>query len=320
MTVPTVLVTGCAGYIGCVLTERLLDAGCRVIGVDNLAYRQEKALLHLLAHRRFTFYKADVREESKVNMLAWSADAVIPLAAIVGAPACDKNPERARYVNYEVIHGLVKSLSPRQRVLYPNTNSGYGATDGTSECTEESPLRPVSLYGETKCMAEDTVLSHPNGVAFRLATVFGVSPRMRMDLLVNDFAEKLSRIKSKRYGVLEIYEPHFNRNYVGVEDVADAFLFMIGRPTRGVFNLGLPTANMTKLQLAHRVCDVLGMSRTAVVEGEGKDPDQRNYLVSNDKILKTGFQFRHLLDRAIRDVARVCGLFDEDETKLMRNV
>jgi nucleoside-diphosphate-sugar epimerase len=219
-------------------------------------------------------------------------------------------------VNEDSIVGLIKTLSPHQRVVYPNTNSGYGQTDGTSQVTENDPVNPISCYGLTKCAAEKAVLEHPNSVCFRLATVFGVSPRMRLDLLVNDFTYKISHFDAKPF---QLFEPHFKRNFVGVRDVSRAFMFMLGYDYTGVYNLGLPTANLSKIELAHRICHVLNVPKEAVYIGKGKDPDQRNYIVSNDKILSTGFKFRHELDDGIREVARLCPLLSPAEILSARN-
>lgn len=326
MSVPTVFVTGCAGYVGSVLVGRLLRAGCKVIGVDDLSVGSPHALLGHVANPRFEFHRLDVRDFPSLMMAgADKADVVVPLAAVVGAPACQKRPEYAKEVNQDAVGALVKRLSRDQRVVYPNTNSGYGETDGSSECTEADPLSPISVYGVTKCEGEKYVLDHPNSVVFRLATVFGASPRMRLDLMVNDFAYKLSLLrKADFYRALSnpftVYEPHFKRNFVGVQDVARAFIYAMQHPeTKGVYNLGLPTANLTKMELAHRVCDVVGVPRELVAVGHGRDPDRRNYIVSNAKLLATGFKFEHGLDDGIREVAAISKMFTHEQAAAMRN-
>jgi len=324
MSTPNVLVTGCCGYIGSVLVGQLLNAGCRVIGVDNLFYKNGYAVLPYLGHERFQFFRMDVQDTRNLAFLAEQCDVIIPLAAMVGAPICEKDEHHIRWatsINSWSITDLVESLSPNQRVIYPNTNSGYGQTEGDRYVTEHDLLAPISVYGKTKCEGEKAVLNHPNGVSLRLATVFGASPRMRMDLMVNDFTWRLFNIRhrlnlresGKTIGTtkadvqLSIYEPHFKRNFVHVRDVCNAFLFMLGRHhLRGPYNLGLPTANLTKMELAHAICDILGLDRRVVVVGNGEDPDKRNYLVSNEKILSTGFLFKHTLEMGVREVETVC--------------
>lgn len=318
---PTVLLTGCAGYIGSVLVGHLLRANYRVIGVDSLMWGNGQALLPHVGNPHFEFHRNDV-EDAAVDLMADKADVVIPLAALVGAPLCERYDDAARRVNHRAVAELVRHLSPNQLVIYPNTNSGYGQTDGESFVTEEDRLTPISVYGETKCAAEKAVLDHPNGIAFRLATVFGASPRMRLDLMVNDFTYRLCNMKKVGdfHPPFVIYEPHYKRNFVGVQDVARAIVHMLTyNGPRGVFNLGLPTANLTKLELAHKVCDTIGLSREVVVTGEGRDPDQRNYLVSNDKVLRAGFKFEHSLEAGIREVARVFDLVTAEQAKGMRN-
>lgn len=327
---PTVLLTGCAGYIGSVLIGHLLKANCHVIGVDNLMYGNGQALLGYVGHKDFEFHLTDVRDSESVSRLATRCDVVIPLAALVGAPLCETDKSVAADINFLAVAKLVGTLSGKQLIVLPNTNSGYGQTDGTSFVNEEDELVPISVYGYTKCAAERSVLDHPNGISFRLATVFGASPRMRLDLMVNDFTYQLCHIKRERtekrwltahaMPKLKIFEPHFKRNFVGVQDVCRAFVHMLTYTgPRGAFNLGLPTANLTKMELAHKICDVIGLSREAVIAGDGRDPDQRNYLVSNDKVLRTGFEFKHSLEDGIREVATIAGMITAEQAQTMRN-
>lgn len=310
------LVTGCAGYIGTILCQHLLYNDYQVLGVDSLAYNQESSLLHLVGNKDFQFHWQDCRDIYALKPLVDRADVVIPLAALVGAPACDKAPAYSEQVNFQAIADLVKEMSPWQRLVYPNTNSGYGQTDGTWEVTEDEPMNPISVYGRTKCLAEKVVLDHPRGVALRLATVFGPSPRMRFDLMVNDFVAKLMQGTE-----LPIFEPHFKRNFVHVRDVARAFLWMANDPRlAGAFNVGLPTANLTKLELAHRICDMLSIPRERVWIADGVDPDQRNYIVSNAKLLKTLFKFEYELFDGVVDVANIARILTPPALQRMRNV
>ncbi|MBM3882898.1 MAG: NAD(P)-dependent oxidoreductase [Verrucomicrobia bacterium] len=296
----TILVTGAAGYLGSVLCERLLGADYAVVAVDNLHYG-ECGLLHLCAASDFDFVRGDVREKSVLKALLPKADAIIPLAALVGAPACERDPLTAQSVNLEAIRLLNRLRSPDQLVIFPTTNSGYGTQSGELFCTEETPLRPISIYGETKAAAEALLLDSPNAICLRLATVFGVSPRMRVDLLVNHFV-----LSAVRDGYLVIFEKHFKRNFVHIRDVADCFLHclqhrstMIGR----TFNLGLDAANLSKEELALKVKDHLPHFHLQFSE-IGSDPDQRNYIVSNQRLREAGFEARRSLDVGIRELIK----------------
>lgn len=295
-----VLVTGAAGYLGSVVCEHLLAAGYAVTAVDNLMYGQE-SLFHLCAERRFEFVRGDVRDERLMRRLLAGADVVLPLAAIVGAPACDRDPWLARAVNYDAVVLLNKLRSPQQLVVFPVTNSGYGAKSGDVYCTEETPLEPISLYGQTKVDAERVLLGSANTITLRLATVFGMSPRMRLDLLVNHFTYQAV---TARYLVL--FEKDFKRNFVHIRDVADCFVHciehaprMVGRP----YNVGLDAANMSKEELAHRIRQhvpelVIHCSEV------GQDPDKRNYIVSNQRLREAGFEARRSLDDGIRELIK----------------
>jgi len=238
-----ILVTGGAGYVGSVLCERLLAEGHYVTVLDNLLY-QQNSLFHLCANPRFEFFHGDARDEVLMRQVTKGADVLIPLAAIVGAPACDRDPLLARSVNLEAIRLLNQLRSSAQLIVYPTTNSGYGTKTGDVFCTEETPLQPISLYGQTKTQAEQELLQTPNVVTLRLATVFGLSPRMRLDLLVNHFV-----YAAVTDGYIVIFEKNFKRNYIHIRDVADCFLYcienskrMAGRP----YNAGLDAANLSK--------------------------------------------------------------------------
>lgn len=315
-----VLVTGCAGYIGSRLIHHLLDKGHIVIGVDNFKFKNENSILPYLSNPRFHFHKMDIRKIHRWDLID-DVNVVIPLAALVGAPICEKRPKEAKEVNQDVITRIAQRVQDNVRIIYPNTNSGYGATDGKSECTENDPLNPISVYGITKCKAEKEVLKRQNAVVLRLATVFGVSPRMRFDLMVNDFTQKISEIAADKRENLSIFEPHFIRNFVHIDDVCRAFLFMINhKDLSGVFNLGLPEDNLSKMELAHTICVQLGVDKSKIIIGEGKDMDQRNYIVSNKKILDKGFQFTHSLEQGIRQVNNLCQLVNKKFVDKARNV
>jgi nucleoside-diphosphate-sugar epimerase len=297
-----ILVTGGLGYLGSVLCEHLLDAGYRVTAVDNLLYGQgQQGLFHLCAHRSFEFVKGDVRDESLMRGAMRDADVIIHLAAIVGASACDRDPSMTISVNLDSVKLLNRLRSPRQLVIYPNTNSGYGSTEGTSYCTEDTPLCPISLYGTTKVEAERHLLDSPNAITLRLATVFGTAPRMRLDLLVNHFVHT-----ALTEGYIVIFEKDFKRNFVHVRDVADCMLHcivhaprMTGRP----YNVGLDSANLSKEELALRVRQQVPnfYIHFAAI---GQDPDKRNYVVSSARLKDAGFEAQRSLEDGIQELIK----------------
>lgn len=295
-----VLVTGAAGYIGSILCEHLLDAGHSVIGYDSMLYG-EHSLFHLCANPAFSFHRADVRDETRLKSAVAEADAIIPLAAIVGAGACDRDPVMARTVNFEAIQLLNQQRSRSQLVVYPVTNSGYGAQSGDVYCTEETPLEPISLYGRTKVDAEAELLGSENVITLRLATVFGMSPRMRLDLLVNHFTYTAL---FDRY--LVIFEKDFKRNFIHVRDVADCFLHclanadaMKGRP----YNAGLEDANLSKAELAEAIERHIPDFYIHYAE-IGSDPDKRNYIVSNKRLAQAGFAAKRGIDEGIHELIK----------------
>lgn len=292
------LVTGGAGYIGSVLTGRLLEEGFQVTVLDNLSYKQ-RSLLHFCGNKGFEFVLGDVRDERVVKECVGKADVIIPLAAVVGAPACDRDPWGATAVNLEAVRVINKLRSASQLIVYPTTNSGYGTQSGDMFCTEETPLQPISLYGRTKVDAEADLLSSQNAISLRLATVFGMSPRMRIDLLVNHF---VYAAVTDRYLVL--FEKKFKRNFVHIRDVADCFVhcighsqMMIGRP----FNVGLDEANLSKEQLAIKIKHHVP-SFYLHFAPIGEDPDKRNYVVSNERLRQAGFEARRSLDDGIAEL------------------
>lgn len=309
-----VLITGCAGYIGSVLTRHLVQEGYSVTGVDNFMYNNQHAITDLLDKFNFKVHSLDVRWGVGLKDLYQHHDVIIPLAAIVGAPACDKKLADSQAINEHAIKDMMKYLSPNQKVIYPNTNSGYGIS-GEKRCTEKSPLEPISHYGKTKCAAEVAVLQHPNSVSLRLATVFGLSPRMRFDLMVNDFFAQFYYNSS-----ITLFEPHFKRNFVHVKDVARAFQHMIKSNYTGVFNIGYREMNMTKGDLAHKIAKHLNIPPQLIKTGEGKDPDQRDCIVSTDKIENTYFTFSHWLGEALDNMKAFCEVHTYQEVRKMTNV
>ena len=282
-----VLVTGAAGYIGSTLVPSLLESGHHVTAVDNFMYGQD-SLAAVCYQPRFSLVRGDVRSTELMRPLVKDADIIIPLAALVGAPLCDRDPIAATTTNKDAIVNMLAWLSKDQRVLLPITNSGYGVGEAGKFCTEETPIRPISLYGRDKVAVEQILLEqHPNAISFRLATVFGISPRMRLDLLVNDFTY---RAYTDRFIVL--FESHFKRNYLHVRDVARAFLHGIEHfdtMKGGPYNVGLSDANLSKRELCERIQAHLP-SFVFVESAIGQDPDQRDYIVSNEKIERTGYR------------------------------
>lgn len=295
-----ILVTGAAGYLGSVLCEHLLDAGHEVHALDSL-YWGVPSLFHLAANPKFAFTHGDARDESLVASALKDADAIIPLAALVGAPACDRDPLFATSVNLDAVKLLLRLRSRSQLVVYPTTNSGYGTQTGEVYCTEDTPLEPISLYGRTKVDAEKAVLDAGHSVTLRLATVFGMSPRMRLDLLVNHFTYAAL---TDRY--LVIFEKDFKRNYIHIRDVADGFLHVLanaaamnGRP----YNLGLDDANLSKKELAEKIQSFVPGFYVHYAE-VGSDPDKRNYIVSNERLRQAGFAAKRSLDDGIRELIK----------------
>lgn len=295
-----ILVTGGAGYIGAVLVPELLKAGHSVTVLDNLMFKQT-SLLECCADERFTFVRGDCRDERVLAPLVKAADVLLPLAALVGAPLCDIDRLGATSTNTDAVKSLLKLSSKSQRVLIPITNSGYGIGDKGTECTEDSPLKPLSLYGETKVAAEKAVLERGNALSFRLATVFGASPKMRLDLLVNDFVYRAVNDRA-----VVVFEGHFKRNYIHIRDVAKVFLHgmanfeaMKDKP----YNVGLEDANLSKLELCAEIAkQVPGFAYLEAAVGE--DPDKRDYVVSNKRILATGFKPDWTLARGITELLK----------------
>lgn len=292
-----ILITGGAGYLGSVMTRNLLK-NHEVIVYDNLMYNQT-SLVDLSYNPNFTFHYGDVRQWSKLKYIVEQVDVVIPLAALVGFPLCEKDKELATSINTTQIQNIVDVLSDDQMILYPNTNSGYGTRTNKGMVDETDELTPISHYGKTKCESEDYIINESNGISFRLATVFGVSSRMRTDLLVNDFTYKLL---TDRY--ITLFEHHFVRNFIHIQDVSSAFEFMIDnyyQHNNQIFNLGLSDENITKKQLVEKIQKHI--SNTAVNYSDYfVDPDKRDYIVSNDKIEETGWKPKYNLDDGIKEL------------------
>lgn len=280
-----ILVTGASGYIGSTLCGYLLDENHEVYAVDNFSYGNH--LQHYMFNKNFHPTKMDVRDFKNMNQLLSKVDVVIPLAALVGAPLCEFKKQEAIEVNSDSIKNIVENTSKDQIIIYPTTNSGYGTSDGSKFCTEETPLNPISTYGVTKVNAEKLVTERANTIRFRLATVFGCSPRMRLDLLVNDFVYKSIFDK-----YIILFESHFKRNYIHIRDVCRAFVFSINNFSdlkNETFNLGLSSANLSKFELCEEIKKI---NKDFVIELSeiGKDIDKRDYIVSNEKIEKKGFE------------------------------
>lgn len=310
-----VIITGGSGYLGSVFTDVFLKQNFEVTVIDNLYYTQT-SLINFTHNNKFNFIYGDVRDLSLLEKYIRDADVVIPLAAIVGFPACKKNPELAKQLNYEHIKNICKILgkNSKTKIIYPNTNSGYGiGKDGI--CTEESPLNPISLYGKTKVDAEKEILKI-GGISLRLATVFGASPRMRMDLLVNEFV-----FKALTDGYITIFEKDFVRNYIHIRDVASAFLFMIKNyeENRGeVFNVGLSNANLTKQELVEKIKEYIP-NLTITYSEINNDPDKRNYTVSNSKIESLGFKPKYSIEYGIKELIKTYKILIPEISSKFRN-
>ncbi len=307
-----ILVTGGAGYIGSKLVTKLLELNFKVTVVDSLKF-SSKSINHLFNKKNFKFIKGDVRNKSIIKKLIKSNEFIIPLAGLVGAPLCEKNKKEATSVNFETIKYLSNNLNKKNKVIYLTTNSGYGVGEKNKYCDESSQLNPISLYGRTKVDAEKIIMKKKNVVAFRLATVFGHSYRMRTDLLVNNFV--FNSLQDKK---LTIYEPHFRRNYIHINDVVDGIIYSIKNFTKlksNVYNLGLSSANLTKFMLAQKIKKKLKYLKIKIVKNM-KDPDQRDYYVSNRKIERKGFKAKVKIEDGIDELIQV---FTYSKEKIINN-
>lgn len=296
----SILVTGGAGYLGSIMVPELLRAGFKVTVLDNFMFKQN-SLAHVCANPNFDVIKGDAREADLVGDLVKKADIVIPLAALVGAPLCSMDPIGATSLNLDAQLMLLDMLSVDQWLLMPITNSGYGIGEQGKFCNEETPLRPISLYGKHKVQVEEMALARSNTVSFRLATVFGMAPRMRIDLLVNDFV-----YRAVYDSAVVLFESHFKRNYIHIRDVANVFLHAIKNfetMRNEPYNVGLSDANLSKAELCEKIRE--HMPSFVPVEAQiGEDPDKRDYIVSNDKIKATGFKPHHSLDMGISELIK----------------
>ncbi len=308
-----ILITGGAGYIGSMLCTKLVETGYQVTVVDLLKY-DKSSLNHLYFYKNFKLIIEDIRNESLMKKLVKKHDYIIPLAALVGAPLCEKFKKDAISTNLNSIKTLCKLVAKKNKIIYLTTNSGYGIGEKNKYCDENSPLKPISLYGKTKCDAEDLVRSkNKNHVCFRLATVFGQSYRMRSDLLVNNFV--YTAIKKKK---LTIFEPHFRRNFIHVRDVVDAIIFTIthfNKLKNNVYNLGLSSANISKIMLAKKIQKQYKKLRIKIITNR-TDPDKRDYYVSNKKIEKKGFKAKVKLEAGISELIQI---FTNDKNKVVNN-
>jgi nucleoside-diphosphate-sugar epimerase len=309
-----ILITGGSGYLGSVITGNFLQKGAKVTVLDNLMYNQTSSIIY--SHdKNFKFIYGDVRNKSLLKDLVFDFDVIIPLAAIVGFPACDRDKDLATAVNYEHVRYICELIKgTNTKIVYPNTNSGYGIGE-SGECTEESPLNPISHYGVTKVKAEGEVLGI-GGISVRLATVFGTSPRMRMDLLVNEFVYKALTDK-----YITIFEKDFVRNYIHIRDVANVFLFMIENyeeHSGEVFNVGLSDANLSKEQLVEKIKGYVP-DFAITYSDYYSDPDKRDYIVSNEKVEATGFKAEYSLDDGIEELIKTYTILIQDLSSKYRN-
>lgn len=296
-----ILISGAAGYIGSMLSTKLVLQGYDVTAVDNFTY-DKSSLNHLFYYKNFKLIKADINEDKIIKKIIRNKDFIIPLAALVGAPICEKKKKLAIKTNLNSIKTLVKYLNKNQKIIYPTTNSGYGIGMKNSYCTEESPMSPISTYGKTKTEAEKIIATHLNYISFRLATVFGFSYRMRIDLMVNNFVYLANKNKE-----LTLYEPNFRRNFVHIRDVVNAFCFAIKnfyKLKNNTFNVGLQSANITKLDLAKIIKKNIPSLKIKVFNNK-KDPDQRDYYVSNKKLMSAGFVCKVSLDQGVKELLKV---------------
>ena len=300
-----VLVTGGAGYIGSILVPDLLAKGHKVTVIDNFIYK-DPSLANMVYNKNLELIYGDIRDKTIMKDLLRSADVIIPLAAIVGAPACAKDPITASSINKDAMIWMFSQIDKSQQIVMPTTNSAYGSGDANNFCTEKTPLKPISLYAQDQVFVEKVLMQKENATSFRLATVFGIAQRMRLDLLVNNFVHRAITDK-----FIILFEGHFKRNFVHVRDVSRAFIFAIENPTKvkgNIFNYGLSSANLSKIEL----CEAIKLLIPEFVVQEAPlamDPDQRNYIVSNEKIEGIGLKAEVTLDQGISELIKGLGMY-----------
>jgi len=307
-----ILITGGGGYIGSMLSTELINLGHKVTVIDLLKY-DKGSLDHLYFKKNFTFINDDIRKPKLLKKHIKKNEYIIPLAALVGAPLCEKNKKEAISINLEAVKKILQNLNKKNKLIYLTTNSGYGVGKKNKYCDEKSLLKPISLYGQTKCDAENEVMKFKNTVSFRLATVFGASYRMRSDLLVNNFVQ---RAINKNY--IDVFEPQFRRNFIHITDVIRAVIFSIknfDKLKSDVFNLGLSSANITKIDLVRKIKLQIKTLKIKVIKNKS-DPDKRDYFVSNKKIEKKGFVAKVSLDQGIKELIHV---FRNNKSKIVNN-
>jgi len=307
-----ILITGGGGYIGSMLSTELVNLGYEVTVIDQLKY-DKGSLDHLYFNKNFTLVNNDVRSLKVLKKYINKNEFIIPLAALVGAPLCKKYKKEAISVNFEAIKNILKNLNNKNKLIYLTTNSGYGIGEKNKYCDENSPLKPISLYGQTKCDAEAEVKKYKNTISFRLATVFGASYRMRSDLLVNNFVQ---RAVDKNF--IDVYEPNFRRNFIHIKDVIRGIIFSIrnfNKLKSNIYNLGLTSANITKIDLAKKIKKQIKTLKVKIIKNKS-DPDKRDYFVSNKKIEKKGFKARISLEQGIKELIQV---FNNNKKKIINN-
>ena len=293
-----ILITGGAGYIGSMLSTELVNQGYKVTVLDLLKYNKN-SLSHLYFHRNFKFIYGDARNKKIMKKLIRQNEFIIPLAGLVGAPLCDKFKKDAISTNFKAIKMIKELVNKKHKVIYMTTNSGYGIGEKNKFCDENTPLKPISLYGKTKCDAETEMNKFKNSICFRLATVFGNSYRMRSDLLVNNFVFRA--VKNKK---LDIFEPYFRRNFIHVKDVVKGIIFSINNFKKlksNIYNLGLSNANISKIMLAKKIKKQHPVTKIKIITNK-KDPDKRDYFVSNKKIEQKGFKAKIRLENGIKEL------------------